>query len=74
MIKTNVNAEPVFIEDAKLSADCCAELHAIYDNDMDYRITIHEDGDECSTFDAGAIDEAIEFLTLLKDDLVKRGA
>ena len=74
MIKTNVNAEPTFIEDANLDCANGAELWAKYDGSYDYSITLSDNFPISETwcFDENALDEAIEFFTMLKDDLIKR--
>lgn len=72
MIKTNVTVKPTFIEDANLDTVCGAELWARYDGAYDYRITLEEDAVDSWCFDEQDLEEAIEFLTMLRDDLIKR--
>ena len=72
MIRTNMNAKPTFIEDAYMDATNGAELWAKYDGSNDYLITLMEGALEAWCFDGEALDEAIEFFTTLRDDLIKR--
>ena len=72
MIKTNVNIKPAFIMDANMDADNGAELWAIYDDAQDYRISLEEDDSNYWCFDEQTLEEAIQFFTMLKEDLIKR--
>jgi hypothetical protein len=74
MIETNTHVKPIFVETVSLDASNGAELWAKYEGSFDYKISLNEDLSDYWIYDEDAIEEAIEFFTLLRNDLIKRRA
>ena len=72
MIKTNVNSKPAFIMDANMDTDNGSELWAKYDGMQDFNIALIDGGEDGWCFDEQALEEAIQFFTMLRDDLILR--